>query len=88
MRGWWTEQTDGADGSFGNGTVLTGAEQHGKPAVVDHLPLSTQDSKITMHGVSPSAFPWPNKCKLIIQLPLICGCSRKATQLFMMNMKR
>ncbi|TNN61696.1 hypothetical protein EYF80_028058 [Liparis tanakae] len=73
MRDWWTEQTDGAAGSFGNGTVLTGAEQHGKPAVVDHLPLSTKDSKITMHGVSPSAFPWPNKCSNLSQKKSLCG---------------
>ncbi len=63
-----TRQTDGAAGSFWIRTVLTGAEQHGKPAVVHHLPPSTKDPKTTMHCLSLFASLCPNKCKLIIQL--------------------
>lgn len=63
-----TRQTDGAAGSFWIRTVLTGAEQHGKPAVVHHLPPSTKDPKTTMLCVSLFASLCPNKCKLIIQL--------------------
>lgn len=61
-------QTDGAAGSFWIETVLTGAEQHVKPAVVSHLPPSTKDPATTVHCVSLFGSLRPNKCKLIIPL--------------------
>lgn len=51
-------QTDGAAGSFWIKTVLTGAEQHVKPAVVHHLPPSTKEPTTTAHCV-PLYLPVP-----------------------------
>ena len=61
-------QTNRAAGSFWVRTVLTGVEQHGKPAVVHHLSPSTKDPKTTTHRVPLFASLCPNKCELIIQL--------------------
>lgn len=61
-------QTDGAAGSFWIKTVLTRPKQHGKPAVVHHLPPFTEDPKTTMDRVSLFDSLCPNKCKPAIQL--------------------
>lgn len=71
MAGGWGRyvawHNDRADGKFWTKTVLTRAEQPGKPAVVHHLSPSTKDPKTTKHCL-PFTSQCPNKCKLIIQL--------------------